>query len=286
MNLKNRWFLLLAGLLSVMLVFAAACGGGDDEPTDGDTPVPTDTEPSGGGQAPADQQKISISQPEPEFLDPHKSNFEQDIGVERMIFRGLYNQTDDGSGGVKIVPGMAAGEPTVSGSVYTVKLNPDVKWSDGVAVKAADFVYGITRACDPAVASPYQYLLGEGLGYLTGCDALTKNEDPAQTEALKAALGVKAIDDTTLEVTLDQPIPTFTTIFSLWATFPARQDVIEANGDAWTQPANIVTNGPFTISELVPADHLTLIPNPEWMDEQMVAAALRGSHVLLPLGRC
>jgi ABC-type oligopeptide transport system substrate-binding subunit len=268
MNVRNRWFLLLAGLLSVMLVVAAACGGDDDD--DGDEPsggeTPSATEPSGttDDMAPADQQKIVIAQPEPEFLDPHRSNFEQDIGIERFLFRGLYTQRDDGDGGVEIVPDMAAGDPTVAGSVYTVKINPDAKWSDGVAVKAADFVFGLTRACDPAVASPYQYLLGEGLGDLTGCDALAQNEDPAQAEALKAALGVKAIDDATLEITLDKAIPTFTTIFSLWTTFPARQDVVEANGDAWTSPENIVTNGPFTLTELVPADHLVLVPNPEY----------------------
>jgi ABC-type oligopeptide transport system substrate-binding subunit len=280
MNIRNRWFLLLAGVLSLTLVLAAACGGGDDDdddPTPADGETPSATEPSGttDDMAPADQQKIVIAQPEPEFLDPHRSNFEQDIGIERFLYRGLYTQTDDGDGGVEIVADMAAGDPTVAGSVYTVKLNPDAMWSDGVAVKAADFVYGIQRACDPAVASPYQYLLGEGLGYLTGCDAFAHNEDPAQAETLKAAVGVRAVDDATLEITLDQPIPTFKTIFSLWPTFPARQDIIEAHGDQWTSPDNIVTNGPFTLTELVPADHLTLVPNPEYSGKQPVLQEIR-----------
>jgi oligopeptide transport system substrate-binding protein len=143
-----------------------------------------------------------------------------------------------------------------------------LKWSDGKELTAADFVYGITRACDPDVASPYQYLLGAGLGDVAGCDALTKNTDAAQAATLKAALGVKAVDATTLEITLTKPIPTFTTIFSLWTTFPARQDVIEAKGDAWTEPANIVTNGPFTIKELVLKDHVTLVPNPNWSGQK------------------
>ena len=283
MNIRSKWFLLPMSVLTARLVYAAACGGDDDgaeTPTSGTTPAAT--EPSGDGdKAPADQQKITIAQPEPQFLDPHKSNFEQDIGMERMLFRGLYNLTDDGSGGVEVVPGMAEGDPEVriltggaggtlaspnaqAPAVYTVKIRSDAKWSDGEPVTAADFVYGITRACDPAVASPYQYLLGAGLGDVVGCDALTQNEDPAQTDALKAAIGAKAIDDTTLEITLNKEIPTFKTIFSLWTTFPARQDVIEANGDAWTEPANIVTNGPFTLSELVPNSHLVLGPNENW----------------------
>jgi len=283
MNIRNKWFLLPMAVLTAGLVFSAACGGDDDEDSDGGDNTPAATQPSGGGdgdKAPADQQNIVVAMPEPQFLDPQKSNFEQDIGVERMMFRGLYTLKDDGEGGVEIVNEIAEGDPQVrildgssgalaspsgqTAAVYTVTLKSDAKWSDGQPVTAADFVYGLTRACDPAIASPYQYLLGAGLGDLAGCDALTQNVDPAQTEALKAALGAKAIDDTTLELTLNKEIPTFKTIFSLWATFPARQDIIEANPDTWTAPETIVTNGPFTLSEIVPADHLTLVPNPEY----------------------
>lgn len=261
MTTRNRWFLMFAGLLSFVLILGAACGSDDDD--DAETPTGGDTPSAGGGQAPADQQKITIQFAEPQFYDPHRSNFEQDIGIERMLFRGLYNLTDDGDGGVEVVNAMADGEPTVNGNVYTVTLG-DHKWSDGEPVTAANFVYGITRACDPAVASPYAYLLGAGLGELKGCDDLAANEDPAQTETLKAALGVRAVDDKTLEITLNKPVPTFTTIFSLWPTFPAREDVITEHGDAWTDPANIVVNGPFTLKSLTLKDNAVLTPNPEW----------------------
>jgi ABC-type oligopeptide transport system substrate-binding subunit len=283
MNVRSRWFLLLTGVASATLVFAAACGGSDDNkdktPAGGATTAATTSSGGSGDQAPADQQKITIAQPEPQFLDPHKSNFEQDIGVERMLFRGLYTLVDDGSGGVKVVPAMADGEPKMASAstgasglastqaaetVYTIKLKSGLKWSDGAPLTAKDFVFGLQRECDPAVASPYQYILGEGIGEVKGCDAFTKNTDPAQTEALKAAVGAKAVDDLTLQVTTNKPVATFTTIFSLWATFPAREDVITAKGDAWTDPANIVTNGPFTLKDLVAKDHLTLVPNPNF----------------------
>jgi oligopeptide transport system substrate-binding protein len=272
-------------VLTASLVFAAACGGDDDDDGDatpGATAVGTST--GGDGQAPADQQKIRIAQAEPQFLDPHKSNFEQDIGMERFLFRGLYNLTDDGEGGVAVEPMMAEGDPEVTiltggdnrlvslnaqdgAAVYTVKIKANAQWSDGEPVTAADFVYGLTRACDPEIASPYQYLLGEGLGDLVGCDALAQNTDAAQTDALKAAIGAKAVDEKTLEITLAKEIPTFKTIFSLWTTFPARQDVIEEHGDAWTLPANIVTNGPFTLSEFAVGDHLTMVPNENFVGE-------------------
>jgi oligopeptide transport system substrate-binding protein len=281
MNIRSKWFLLPMAVLTAGLVFAAACGGDDDDDGDGGDTTPAATSGTGGdGQAPADQQKITIAMPEPEFLDPHKSNFEQDIGLERMLFRGLYVLKDDGAGGVKVVPEMAEGEPEVramtgtggglaspSGqtpTVYTIKLKSGIQWSDGEPVTAADFVFGIQRQCDPAVASPYQYILGAGIGEVVGCDAFTQNTDPAQTETLRAAVGAVAVDDSTLEITTNKPIPTFTTIFALWPAFPSRQDVIDEHGDAWTQPGNIVTNGPFTVSDYVAADHVTLVPNPNW----------------------
>jgi oligopeptide transport system substrate-binding protein len=170
---------------------------------------------------------------------------------------------------------MADGEPTVSGNVYTVKLKSGLKWSDGVAMTAADFVYGVQRECDAAVASPYQYVLGASILGIAGCDeffgALGTADEPKtptaeELQALRDAVGIKAIDDTTLEITLLAPKPTFTTVMSLWAAFPARQDVIEQFGDKWTDPGNIVTNGPFILTALTAGagGEVVLEPNPNW----------------------
>jgi len=290
MNIRSRGFLLFAGLMSIALVVAAACSSGtssgDKTKTaaagGGKTPA-AGTTTAGGAQAPADQQKITIQLAEPEFYDPHRSNFEQDIGVERMLFRGLYNLTDDGKGGVKVVPAMAEGDPKVVSSpaalgrlaapagaetILTVKLKAGLKWSDGQPLTADDFVYGIQRECDATVASPYQYVLGAGLGELKGCDDLFNNKDATKTQALTAALGIKAVDPTTLQITLNKPVATFTTIWSLWATFPSRKDIVTKFGDKWTDPANIVVNGPFTLKEVVAKDHATLAPNPNWVGQK------------------
>lgn len=288
MNIRSRGFLLFAGMMSIALVAAAACSSGtssgDKTKTaaagGGKTPAASTTTAAGGAQAPADQQKITIQSPEPEFYDPHRSSFEQDIAVERMLFRGLYSLTDDGKGGVKVVAAMAEGDPKVESSpsalgrlaapagaetILTVKLKAGLKWSDGQPLTADDFVYGIQRECDAAVASPYQYVLGAGLGELKGCDDLYNNKDAAKTQALTAALGVKAVDATTLQFTLNKPIATFSTIWSLWATFPSRKDIITKFGDKWTDPANIVVNGPYTLKEVVAKDHATFVPNPNWV---------------------
>lgn len=266
-------FFWVAALLAVSAIVAASCGGGGEKeatPSAGKTPAGSPA--AGADRAPDAQQQIIVQNSEPEFYDPHRSNFEQDIAVARMMFRGLYNLADD-NGSVKVVPAMAAGEPQVNGNVYTVKLKSGLKWSDGQPLTAKDFVYGIQRECDPKVASPYQYVLGADILGLVGCDeyfnALGTEQAPksptdAELAALRDAVGVKAIDDTTLQITLKAPKPTFTTIMSLWAAYPARQDVIEKYGDKWTEPGNIVVNGPFIMTELVPKDHATFEPNPNW----------------------
>ena len=264
MRNRRSWFLLLMGALVAVAALAMFACGGDEEETK-ETPKATAGE---GDLAPPDQQKIVVQSGEPEFFDPHRSNFEQDIAVERMLFRGLYELVLTDSGGVEAVPAMAAGEPTVNGNVYTVKLKSGLKWSDGQPLTAKDFEYGMKRECSPEVAGPYQYLLGETILNIVGCDdyfmSVENGKTAEEQAALRDAVGVKAVDDTTVEITLAAPKTTFTTIMSLWASFPARQDVVEKYGEKWTDPGNIVVNGPFTLTEFVPKDHVTLKPNPNW----------------------
>ena len=262
-----RWWVPLVAL--AVLLFMVACGGEEEE-----TPTATGTAGPGGSptaeaKAPPEQQEIIVQSAQPEFYDPHRSNFEQDIAHERMMWRGLYQLVATEEGGVEAVPAMAAGEPTVAGNVYTVKLKSGLKWSDGVPLTAKDFEYGIKRECDPKVAGPYQYLLWSGMLDIVGCEAYggaPAEATAAELQTLRDAVGAKAIDDTTLEITLVAPKVTFTTIMSLWAAFPARQDVIEEHGDKWIEPGNIVTNGPFIISELTPGagGNVVLTPNPNW----------------------
>ncbi len=239
-------------VVSAALTLAvAACGGGGTKST-GTTPS------AGGTAAPADQQKLTIQGGEPEFYDPLRSSFEQDIAIERMLFRGLYELQLDSSDNVVSVPAMAAGEPTINGNVYTIKLKDGLKWSDGQPLTAKDFEYSIKRECSEANAGNYQYVLGAGMLDIVGCDDYFTGKGTAD------GVGVKALDDTTLEVTLTAPKATFTTIMAMWPTFPVRQDIVEKFGDRWTDPGNIVVNGPYTLSEMVPKDHVTLVPNPNW----------------------
>jgi len=214
----------------------------------------------GAAQAAPDQQEIVVQSGVPQSFDPHRVNFEQDVAIARMLWRGLYQLEATPDGGVQAVPAMAAGAPSVNGNVYTVTLKTELKWSDNQPLTAADFEYGIKRACDPVVANPFQYVLGESALNIVGCDAYFNGQGSRDD------VGVSAVNATTLQITLVAPKPTFTTIMSLWVAFPARQDVIEEFGDQWTDPANIVVNGPFTLTGLTPGagGQAILEPNPEW----------------------
>jgi oligopeptide transport system substrate-binding protein len=272
--LNKRWRLplLMGALIALVALIGVACGGGGEEKATPTTGAGATAAP-GGEKAPADQQVLTIQQNEPEFFDPQRSNFEQDISIERMLFRGLYQLVPSADGGVTAEPAMADGEPTVDGSVYTVKLKSGLQWSDGEPLTAQHYVDGILRSCSPEVGSPYQYILGASILGIVGCDEYAtalgtedepKSPTPEELQALRDAVGVKALDDTTLQVTLLQPKTTFTTIMSLWSAFPARLDVIDKFGEKWTDPGNIVVNGPYTITEFVPKDHVLLEPNPNW----------------------
>ena len=137
--------------------------------------------------------------------------------------------TDGQDGGP--VLGVAERAPDISsdGLVWTFHLRPEV-WSDGVPVSAQDFVFAYRRILDPKTASSYAYL-----------DYLLKNG--AAVNAGKApleAVGAKALDDHTLQLTLEHPAPFLPQLLKHQAFFPVPEHVVERYGDAWSQPGHFV----------------------------------------------
>ncbi len=265
MNIRNKWFLILGALFSFSLVLAAACG--DDEKEDGggdETPVAGETEPAPTGDGRKAGGELNVQGNDVESFDPHWSSFAQDIAVFRLAWRGLLTMDRDNVP----QPAMAAELPTVSadGKTYTFTLRDGLKWSDGEPLTAVDFEYGLKRTCNPVHAGNYQYVLTN----IVGCDAHYGNlvaETPTFDQALEDAIGVKAVDDTTLEITLANPQPTFSIIMSLWMTFPAPKHVFTTGttSELWpTDPTKLAFNGPYAITEYVEADHITFVPNENW----------------------
>ncbi|KZL26392.1 ABC transporter substrate-binding protein [Pseudovibrio sp. Ad37] len=175
----------------------------------------------------------------------------------RNLFEGLYNQDNLGN----LVPGVALSH-TVSDDnlTYTFKLRDNAKWSDGKPVTAGDFVYGWQRAADPANASPYAWYME--LMSLENAEAIIAGD----MEVSK--LGVKAIDDHTLEVRLTQPLPYFALMTTHATTFPSPKWAVEAHGAEWIKPGNIVSNGAYKLETHVPQETVSMVRNTNYWDNE------------------
>jgi len=139
-------------------------------------------------------------------------------------------------------------------TVWTFKIRPNLKWSDGMPLTAKDFEYSWRRVMDPATKSKYTSSL---YGIKNAKDVETGKVPPDQ-------LGVKAVNDTTFEVTLNEPTPFFPLIASTWTCLPTPQQAIAKLGDKWTNGPNVVSNGPFVLKEWKQDQSLTFEPNPNY----------------------
>ena len=188
-------------------------------------------------------------------FDPQINTDVEGSGMVRNIFEGLMNE--DPVGG--LVPG-AATAYTVSDDklTYTFTLR-DAKWSNGESVTANDFVFAWRRLVDPATASEYAWYM-ELMGVVNASE-IVKGEIPPDQ------LGVRAIDDKTFEVTIENALPYFASMTVHGSTFPTPKSVIETHGDQWTKPENIVGNGAYTLTEYRPGEKIVLSRNPGYWDD-------------------
>ena len=242
----------IALILCLTVVFAfTACGGGGE---------------SAGGDAAEDFVVTACIASEPETIDPNLVNSVDGSTYVNHMFENLmkYVPTDeaaDESGNMmntKVDLGMAESyEVSEDGTVYTFKIRPDAKWSDGEPVKAQDWVYSWQRLVDPATASDYGYFLDDVV-----LNAREIYEDGSKDPS---ELGIKAIDDSTLEITLCQDTPYFLEMCTFASLMPVRQDVVEGS-DNWTDPGNIVVNGPYILSEWTHDSVIKMVPNEQYYD--------------------
>ncbi len=184
-------------------------------------------------------------------LDPQLNEEVAGFHVIRDLFEGLLSQDADG----RLVPGVATAYSASDGNrTYTFTLRKNAKWSNGDPVTARDFVYAWRRAADPATASPYGWYLE--LTQITNAkDILAGRKPPSE-------LGVGAVDDHTLEVRLDRPLPYFPAMTTYATLFPAHRATIEAHGAKWTAPGNMVSNGAYVLKEVVLNEFHTRVRNP------------------------
>lgn len=248
----NKKFLALSMAILLVLVALVGCGG-DTE--DKDTP-PANT---GGNDVDSGQAGIDAEQyftftlaAEPTTLDPSKGadNYSNTILINTLEPL-LRLEEDENNNTFIAAAGAESWEPNEDGTVWTFKIR-DNNWSDGVKVTAHDYEYGIKRSLDPNTASPYAWIMED-----------IKNASKVNSGALALdELGVKALDDETLEITLETPTPYFEQLTYIRVMLPQRKDIVEAQGDKYgTELDTIVYNGPFILSNWVHNSELTLSRN-------------------------
>lgn len=189
-------------------------------------------------------------------IDPQKTEGVPESNVIRDMFEGLVIQDGDGN----VIPGVAESWETEDNKTYTFHLRADAKWSNGDPVTAEDFVFAWQRAVDPATASPYATYLQ--MATMKNAEAIINGKKD------KSELGVKAIDDKTLEVQLDSPVPYFVQMTGHTTMMPVNKKLVEKFGDQWTRPENIVSNGAFKLSKWVINERMEMVRNPNYWDNE------------------
>lgn len=197
---------------------------------------------------------------EPRELDPGRATGSPEGKILDNLFEGLVNLDNNT---LEVTPGVAESwSISKDGLTYTFNIRKNAKWSDGKKLTAHDFVYSWARALSPALASEYAYQLHyikNGAEFTSG-----KVKDVKK-------LGVKAKDDHTLVVTLNNPTAFFLKLTAFRTLYPVPKHVIEKHKDAeWTKEGNMVSNGPFKLTEWKINKHVIAVKNPNYWDVKNV----------------
>lgn len=205
-----------------------------------------------------DSISINIST-EPPDMDPQTTTDAVSFTLLGHLFEGLTRLDQDSSA----MPGIAKDwDVSEDGLTWTFNLRDDAVWSNGDPVTAHDFEYGWKRALDPELASQYAYIVYDhiknGAAYYNG--------DVGEDE-----VGVKALDDTTLEVVLENPAPYFDTLVTFGTFMPLNKEYHESIGDKYAAEAdNMIYNGPYVMSTWDHDSKIVLEKNPSYWNADAI----------------
>ncbi len=195
---------------------------------------------------------------EPETLDPQKSDGTQEYWVQSDLFEGLTRIDPHG----KIVPGVAQSwDIAPDGLSWTFHLRPGLKWSDGSALTAEDFVWSFRRSVDPMTAASYASILYS----VIGARAINEGKEKDLTK-----LGVAAPDPQTFVVKLSEPTAYLAGVMTLGIAFPIPRKAVEAYGEEWTRPGHVIGDGAFVMESWTPQLDIRLKRNPNYYDAAAV----------------
>jgi ABC-type oligopeptide transport system, periplasmic component len=207
-----------------------------------------------GTQLAEKQELVRNNGSEPASLDPHKVESDVEFNIISDLFEGLVSVSPAG----EIQPRLAEKWENKDNTVWTFHLRPGITWSDGSAITAQDIVWSWQRLVDPNTASPYASYPGNM--------HIVNATDIAQGKQKPDTLGVKAINDNTLEVTLTQPNAAFLAMLAHPSLVPVDKVLISRFGDKWTKPEHFVSSGAYKLSQWVVNERIVAERNPRYWD--------------------
>lgn len=258
--MKKKFLILISLLLVASIIFTGCVPGSEDTDADNNTDTGSETEaPEDNEDSEDSGEKIlkTNNSSEPGSLDPALAQGTHESWVLNHTFEGLMTLDENG----ELSPGMAEDyEISDDDLTYTFTIKDDVKWSNGDPVTAHDFEFAWKRAIDPELAADYAFQIF----YIKGAEAYNAGEGSLED------VGVKALDDKTLEVTLESPTGYFLELTAFYTYFPVNKDVVENNAD-WAKNADThVSNGPFNLTEWSHDASIKLRKNENYYDAAKV----------------
>ncbi|APB05223.1 MULTISPECIES: ABC transporter substrate-binding protein [Raoultella] len=202
------------------------------------------------------QELVRNNGSEPASLDPHKVESDVEFNIISDLFEGLVSVSPAG----EIQPRLAEKWENKENTVWTFHLRPGITWSDGTAITAQDIVWSWQRLVSPLTASPYSSYPGNM--HIVNAKEIAEGKKAPET------LGMKAVDDATLEVTLTQPNAAFLAMLAHPSLVPIDKVLVNRFGEQWTKPEHIVTSGPYKLSAWVVNERIVAERNPRYWDNE------------------
>jgi len=194
---------------------------------------------------------------EPVTLDPHQAEGAPSAHILRDLFEGLTAESPNG----RVIPGAAIRwNISRDGKTYTFYLRREAHWSNGDPVTAEDFVYGLRRSAAPATASSHAQVL---LPIANAAEVLSGAVPTDQ-------LGVTAINDHILQISLKGPTPYFLNLLNDASTYPVHRPSVLEHGSAFSRPGNLVSNGAYVLKDWKLRSRIELVRNENYWDAENV----------------
>lgn len=197
----------------------------------------------GGADANAPAILLRGNGPDPDSIDPHRARSSEAMQVLRDTFEGL---TKLDRNAAPIPAAAASWTASDDGLIYTFKLHPDLKWSNGDPLVAEDFAAGLRRLVDPATASQYAQVV----------DVIFNAADAVSGKQPVDALGVEAPDPQTVVIRLSTPAPYLPGLMAHPSTSPLHRPSLLKFGEQFARPGNQVSNGAFVITEWLQGSYI------------------------------